>query len=1130
MDKQEMPSELHEIRKKLYTTNQYNVEHQSVGALLSNEDKSYLRENFDVDKDDTLHRMCVNCQARQLIKYYNVAPDNGEVNKFAVRCEGVPKQLKISKDALDMIMADKDMSRKRASLYLKSTMDPVAWCHLMFGFDDSVDEWRLRDYQKEQLRCNSLRMVIREGRRSGKTFIIALKLLYMAFNKIFFKGYDSEGNEIRNGPEIMIVTPYQSQVSNIFNEMERILKRSKELCNQVSTGTAGSLYVKTPFSRMEFNNGAKIYGFVSGVGTKIDGSGGGTMRGQCLPAGTLIYQFDGSLKAIEDTKEGDLVQSYTDRGMVVAPVSKVFEPQEKEIFEIKLQSGRTFQASKDHAFAGCNFSRSHRKRLMDKGSHSLKWQPVEDWRAGDRIALTTEFLEGLNTFGLDEIALIGLMAGDGCLTKKAWKNRNLRFCAGNSKIADYYQEITDRLGIKATSTFVKDSNVQDIRINTKGSVTKLWSLMERAGLANSFSYEKKLAVELLAGSEAQRRTLLGSLLATDGWLCTDGKKIEVAYCSTSEELAKQVQQLMLTLGVSSTLSLREKFLGGKQHRDQYIVSCKNAQGVIKLLTGTFVPGKVNSKESVLSVARNQSFDKTKNLYGDGYYLDRIVSIEPVGISITYDIEVQGTHNFIIEGGVVTHNSADIIYLDEMDMIPEEVLDKVVIPILLTTPQVMLIATSTPIGKRAKFHKWCLERPDFKEDYFPSTVLPQWDIIKSEVENENSEDGFRAEYMAEFIDGSHGVFRPSYVYAARQDYKYEDCERPSWWHEFAGVRETSDLIKVIGIDWNKNAGTEFVVVAYHPGKHHWFVVESTNIGASQFSSVKWKEEVIRLNYKWKPNYIYADEGYGHTIIEDLKLLGYQTKGKKSKDRRDFETAQLPERLVSFNFSSKVDLTSPIDGTDFTKPGKEYLVENAIRIFEDGKIWYPEVDDAMRKQLLNYIILRRSPTTNKPIYGSENKKVGDHRLDALMLALAGLSLEFSVYSKNSSVLSEPAFYPKAKLDKRSASKAGGSALDMLMGSGSQPDKHGRRHVRMEQGEFLKKASDLHGSRTGRRSGGRGTMNREQASGILEEMLRRATNHSETSRDPDPNSHPVSRPSVVTPRRSRKRSFGGRGRGRR
>ena len=84
------------------------------------------------------------------------------------------------------------------------------------------------------------------------------------------------------------------------------------------------------------------------------------------------------------------------------------------------------------------------------------------------------------------------------------------------------------------------------------------------------------------------------------------------------------------------------------------------------------------------------------------------------------------------GGTMRGQSADIIYLDEMDMITEDILDKVVTPILLTKPGVKLIATSTLIGKRGKFYQWCLEREDFKEDYYPSSVLPHWEDIRENL--------------------------------------------------------------------------------------------------------------------------------------------------------------------------------------------------------------------------------------------------------------------------------------------------------------------------------------------------------------------------------------------------------------
>ena len=606
--------------EKLYTKNDLGYVYQNTEAELEKETIQYYKKEYGIKTD--VHKMCINCQVRQIEKYKN-AP--GGAKAFQPKCKFVPKGLpKGSSKLIKKMAADSGIPADRATLLMKSTIDPVAWAELMLGFNDQNENWRIRDYQKEQVRCTSLRYVIREGRRSGKTFSIALKLTALAFNHLVDKGFDSNGKSIIEGPAIMVVTPYQAQLTNIFNEIESLVKRNPELKREITSGTGDSLYVKNPMYRMEFKNGATILGFVSGLGVKQDGSGGGTMRGQ---------------------------------------------------------------------------------------------------------------------------------------------------------------------------------------------------------------------------------------------------------------------------------------------------------------------------------------------------------------------------------------SADIIYLDEMDMIPEDILDKVVTPILLTKPGVMLIATSTPIGKRGKFYQWCLERPDFKEDYFPSSVLPHWSSIKEELIKENTDEGFRAEYMAEFIEGSYGVFKPSWISNAKADYFYRDTKSYKTMEKL-GVSSREDLIICIGIDWNKNAGTEYYVIGYNTRNGTWVALDALNISSTEYSSKRWADELLKLNYKWKPDYIYADEGYGHTIIEDLKVHSRKMSMKESKSEFDQQTAYLADRLVSFNFSKKIEITDPMTGEKSSKSGKHFLVENAIRIMEDGLFVFPYEDEVLAKQLQNYIVVKLQDSTNKPVYGMENRSIGDHRLDAWMLALAGLTLESSVMTNRSS----------------------------------------------------------------------------------------------------------------------------------
>jgi hypothetical protein len=682
-----MDAQIKEKVEKLYTINEYGFRHQVPEAVADPDLVEYFVKNYNIKTD--IHRTCINCQIRQITKYEDKIEESDE---FRVRCDFIPRGLpKGSASKIKEISQKSDIPIDRAKKLLLSTVDPVAWAELMFGFSDEDERWQIRSYQKEQVRCTAKRTAWREGRRSGKTFAAALKLLYYTFNLRVLRGRDAQGNDVILGPEIMIVTPYQAQLTNLFEEIESLIKRNVDLRQEVSSGTTDSLYIKTPNYKMEFKNGAVIKGFVSGLGMKADGSGGGTMRGQ---------------------------------------------------------------------------------------------------------------------------------------------------------------------------------------------------------------------------------------------------------------------------------------------------------------------------------------------------------------------------------------SAHVIYLDEMDMIPEEIIDKVVSPILATTPDTILIATSTPIGKRAKFYNWCLNRSDFKEDFYPTNVLPHWDKIKDEILEESTKESFEIEYMAQFIEGQYGVFRPSWIHSARADYEYYDGLEAGLIKKDLGVSNPAEMIISIGIDWNKNAGSEFVVTGYSPSNRHWYALDAVNVPAGEYSSKKWADEVIALNYKWKPSWIYADEGYGHTIIEDLLLYAHNLKAKQGKTPVDMETVQLSERLIAFNFSKNVILRDPTDGTEIKKPGKHYLVENAVRIFEEGLFFFPYSDLVLAKQLMNYIVLRRHASTNKPVYGVENERVGDHRLDAMMLSLAALTLEESVYSGKALPICQPSFvgrnnsaddytYPPNEarniLQSMQKHKVPGAlhVLEIMRGGGSEEEDRAVKELYKKQG---------------------------------------------------------------------------------
>ena len=160
--------------KKLYKKNEFGYKYQDPDINLSQAEIKVYEKKYGIRTD--VHRSCINCQIRQIEKYKR---EDGS-GEFKVKCNFIRRGLpRGSSSKIKEISKNSDIPYDRAKKLMLSTVDPVAWAELMFGFSDDNPDWCIRSYQKEQLRCSSLRYVIREGRRSGKTFAIALNLYIM---------------------------------------------------------------------------------------------------------------------------------------------------------------------------------------------------------------------------------------------------------------------------------------------------------------------------------------------------------------------------------------------------------------------------------------------------------------------------------------------------------------------------------------------------------------------------------------------------------------------------------------------------------------------------------------------------------------------------------------------------------------------------------------------------------------------------------------------------------------------------------------------------------------------------------------------------------------------------------------
>lgn len=124
-------------------------------------------------------------------------------------------------------------------------------------------DWEGRDYQKEMLRQGKLskKMVLRLGRRLGKTECMCILILWHAFTQIN-KGPNAQY-------DILIFGPYETQVDLIFKRLKQLIEASPLLMNEISRDIQ---------HRLELKNGTVIAGLTAGAS---NGSGGSNnSRGQ----------------------------------------------------------------------------------------------------------------------------------------------------------------------------------------------------------------------------------------------------------------------------------------------------------------------------------------------------------------------------------------------------------------------------------------------------------------------------------------------------------------------------------------------------------------------------------------------------------------------------------------------------------------------------------------------------------------------------------------------------------------------------------------------------------------------------------------------------------------------------------
>ena len=328
------------------------------------------------------------------------------------------------------------------------------------------------------------------------------------------------------------------------------------------------------------------------------------------------------------------------------------------------------------------------------------------------------------------------------------------------------------------------------------------------------------------------------------------------------------------------------------------------------------------------------------------------------------------------GGIgIRGQDADRMYLEEQAYIDEKAITGAVLPILHTTPDTTLVGFSTPNAFKTSYRRMCETDPQYKEFHYNYKVLPHWRQVEADRASFTLEE-WTCEFLALFGDTSQGVYKASDIESSLKQFEYSSSAKEGKWKY------------IIGADWNEVHGAEIVVVGFNPFSNRFKVVDALVVEKSEFTQLGSVDKLLEMNKKWKPDFIYGDSGNGSTIAELLMKMSYRERRRGGNP----DIARLLDIYKKYDSGAAINTKDPITREKVRAPAKRFMINASVRIFENHQIDLCAHDKKLEDQLRNYIIIGMSPN-KQPRYGVLEARIGDHRLDALNLALVGFQLEFS-----------------------------------------------------------------------------------------------------------------------------------------
>ena len=405
--------------------------------------------------------------------------------------------------------------------------------------------------------------------------------------------------------------------------------------------------------------------------------------GKCLNGDALVYDpSTGTRTRLEDVVErlerGEPAQVASvgrDLRIHARPVRAAKRSGVQPVLRLTTRLGRKVEATANHP-------------LLTIGG----WRQLGELAPGDRIAVPRSLpLPARPTYLRDaEIVLLAALIADGNLTQ-----RTPRFTFGaGAAVADEVRSAAEALGVgfRVPKRRWGTAYLSNGRGAPANPVTQL---CRRHGIWGKAARDKFVPDAVFGLPDDQVARFLSILFACDGYVHVSSRLRHVGYCTISERLARDVQHLLLRLGVVGRIrSLRRKVYEGTDTvaREVLVTAqdslwrfveavpiCGTEHRLRQLRAGLASdvdraaarPPSHNWHVGTRTLSRGTLVELATVLEDDGLYdlatsdlwWDEVASIEPIGEHETFDLEIEGDHNFVADD-VVVHNSALVTNIAE----------------------------------------------------------------------------------------------------------------------------------------------------------------------------------------------------------------------------------------------------------------------------------------------------------------------------------------------------------------------------------------------------------------------------------------------------------------------------------